>query len=257
MTPGSAAVFSAREVVAAGEAFRPWGREFHDPGVALDELTSLEPREPTVLRVAVGAGRPRSGPWARVVGDWLLEPGEAPRRLPRPSWEYDAEARGWSTAREWPEAWEPCEDARWMLHAAASVGVDRRLVVLAACACARTSLRYVPEGEARPLRAIETAEAWARGKATAGQVRTARAAAAELSGNRVKRRIGVRADRPNGGQTDDHDQGQHHGVFNSGGAIFRLEETLHLQSERLHRFLQLAQSSTANSPRQPRRRRDK
>ena len=170
-------MFSAREVVAAGESFRPWGREFHDAGVALDELTSLEPREPTVLRVARGAGRPRSGPWARVVGDWLLEPGEAPRRLPRPSWEYDAEARGWSTAREWPEAWEPCEDARWMLHAAASVGVDRCLVVLAACACARTSLRYVPEGEARPLRAIETAEAWARGEATAEQARTAAYAA--------------------------------------------------------------------------------
>ena len=59
------AVFSAREVIAAGEAFRRWGREIHDPGVALDELTSLEPREPTVLRVAVGAGRPRSAPLAR------------------------------------------------------------------------------------------------------------------------------------------------------------------------------------------------
>ena len=169
----SPAVFSAREVVAAGEAFRPWGREFHDPGVALDELTSLEPREPTVLRVAVGAGRPRSGPWSSVAGDWLFEPGKAPRRLPRPSWSYSTEARGWSSAREWLEAWEVCDDARWMLHAAASVAVDRRIVVLAACACARTALRHVPEDEARPLRAIETAEAWARGEATAVQARAA------------------------------------------------------------------------------------
>ena len=173
MTPGSAAAFSAREVIAAGELFRPWDREFHDPGVALDELTSLEPREPTVLRVAVGAGRPRSGPWSSVAGDWLFEPGKAPRRLPRPSWSYSTEARGWSSAREWLEAWEVCDDARWMLHAAASVAVDRRIVVLAACACARTALRHVPEDEARPLRAIETAEAWARGEATAVQARAA------------------------------------------------------------------------------------
>ena len=177
MTPGSAAVFSAREVIAAGEAFRLWGREFHDAGVALDEIMSLEPREPTVLRVAVGAARPKRGLWMSVAGDWLFEPGKAPRRLPRPAWSYDTGARDWSSAREWLEAWEVCDDARWMLHAAASVAVDRRLVVLAACACARTSLRHVPEGEARPLRAIETAEAWARGEATAGQARAAADAA--------------------------------------------------------------------------------
>jgi hypothetical protein len=36
-------------------------------------------------------------------------------------------------------------------------GVDRSLVVLAACDCARTALRYVPPGEDRPLLAIEAA----------------------------------------------------------------------------------------------------
>lgn len=44
MTVASTAAFSAREVVAFREPFRPWDREFHDPGVALDELTSLGPR---------------------------------------------------------------------------------------------------------------------------------------------------------------------------------------------------------------------
>lgn len=34
MTVASTAVFSAREVVAFREPFRPWDREFHDPGVA-------------------------------------------------------------------------------------------------------------------------------------------------------------------------------------------------------------------------------
>ena len=173
----ASAVFSAREVIAAGELFRPWDRGFHDAGVALDELASLEPREPTVLRVTRGVGRPRGGPWTDVVGDWLCESGEAPRRLPRPRWGYDENARAWCSGREWLEAWELCENARWMLHAAATVGVDRRLVVLAACDCARTSLRHVPAGEARPLRAIETAEAWARGEATAEQARTAAYAA--------------------------------------------------------------------------------
>ncbi len=50
--------------------------------------------------------------------------------------------------------------------------------VLAACACARTSLRYVPVGETRPLVAIETAERWARGEATLEEVRVAKRAAA-------------------------------------------------------------------------------
>jgi len=46
-------------------------------------------------------------------------------------------------------------------------------VVRAACACARTSLRYVAPGEHRPLRAIETAEAWTRDEAAIDDVRRA------------------------------------------------------------------------------------
>jgi len=50
-------------------------------------------------------------------------------------------------------------------------------VVLASCQCARLALRYIKPGQGRPLNAIETAEAWARGKATSEQVRDAGRAA--------------------------------------------------------------------------------
>ena len=49
----------------------------------------------------------------------------------------------------------------------------RKKLVLAACECARLSLKYVPNGEERPLKAIETAEKWAKGKATIDEVRSA------------------------------------------------------------------------------------
>jgi hypothetical protein len=43
---------------------------------------------------------------------------------------------------------------------------DRKVIVLAACDCAELALKYVPEGENRPRKAIETARKWAPGKAT-------------------------------------------------------------------------------------------
>ena len=80
--------------------------------------------------------------------------------------------RGPLTASQWDG---DDADAVEMLRRCA--GVDRRLVVLAACDCAETALRYVPPGEDRPRRAIETARAWARGQATLAQVRAASSAA--------------------------------------------------------------------------------
>ena len=67
-----------------------------------------------------------------------------------------------------------------MLWLAARADVRRQEVVLAACACARLALPHVLAGEMRPLRAIETAEAWAQGEAgvTLTDVRRAAAAAA-------------------------------------------------------------------------------
>jgi hypothetical protein len=91
-----------------------------------------------------------------------------------------------SEAIEWAEpyttlaeAWEACQRGDWMLWLAAKAKLcTRQQLVLAACECARLALRHVPAGEGRPLAAIETAEAWARGEAKLEQVRSAAAAAA-------------------------------------------------------------------------------
>lgn len=89
------------------------------------------------------------------------------------------EARAWlgdKTAAA--EAWESCPRGDWTLWLAARVGVDRRLVVLAACDCARTALRHVPAGEDRPRLAIEAAEAWAAEPTEEKRAAAAAAAAA-------------------------------------------------------------------------------
>jgi hypothetical protein len=74
-------------------------------------------------------------------------------------------------------AWAACERGDWLLWLAARVHLDRKLLVPAACACARQALDYIPDGEDRPRLAIETAEAWARGEATIEELRKAAAAA--------------------------------------------------------------------------------
>ena len=58
--------------------------------------------------------------------------------------------------------WDDCGRGDWMLWLIARTQHDRKQLVLAACACARLSLKYVPAGEDRPRIAIETAEKWAR-----------------------------------------------------------------------------------------------
>jgi hypothetical protein len=58
------------------------------------------------------------------------------------------------------EVWENCERADWLLWWAARDGFDHVEIVRAACACARTALKYVPDGEDRPRLAIEAAERW-------------------------------------------------------------------------------------------------
>ena len=86
------------------------------------------------------------------------------------------EAREWAATQETPaKAWASCERGDWMLWwcgklSGASEGKGRKLLVLAACDCARLSLKYVKAGEERPLKAIETAERWAHGKATIAEV---------------------------------------------------------------------------------------
>ena len=77
-------------------------------------------------------------------------------------------------------AWSACERGDWMLWllgrvSGAPESDARKALVLCACACARTALPYVRESETRPASTcIETAERWARGQATIGELREAR-----------------------------------------------------------------------------------
>ena len=89
------------------------------------------------------------------------------------------EAVGWVRGSVMTPAalWRSCKRGDWMLWLAAKAGVDRRLVVLVACDRAEPALRYVPAGEDRPRKAIETARAWARREATIEEVRAACASA--------------------------------------------------------------------------------
>src|SRR5690606_22357779 len=84
----------------------------------------------------------------------------------------------WAATQESPlAAWRSCEDGSWLLWIAARLDVDRRLVVQAACKCARLALAHVREGEDRPLKAIEAAERWVDGLAKIEEVRLAADAA--------------------------------------------------------------------------------
>ena len=94
-----------------------------------------------------------------------------------------SEATEWVESHRWTAKtlWNRCENGAWMLWIAARIGVDRKLLVRAACACARESLKYVRAGEERPRVAIETTERWTRGEATIGEVRAAADAAADAA----------------------------------------------------------------------------
>jgi len=81
------------------------------------------------------------------------------------------------------EMWDTCERGDWLLwFSAHMIGKKgwptHQEVILASCQCARLAIKHVTPGEMRPLTAIETAEAWARGEATLEQVRDAGIAAA-------------------------------------------------------------------------------
>jgi|WetSurMetagenome_2_1015567.scaffolds.fasta_scaffold167117_4 hypothetical protein len=79
-------------------------------------------------------------------------------------------ARGLPSGTTLQQAWDLCPRADWLLWVLGEAKADRRLFVLAACACARTSLRFVTSDEKRPRIAIETAESWARGEALDDEV---------------------------------------------------------------------------------------
>ena len=75
-------------------------------------------------------------------------------------------------------AWAACERGDWMLWllgklAGPPKSDSRKALVLAACECARLALPCVSADEERPLKAIETAESWARGEASMDDLRAA------------------------------------------------------------------------------------
>ena len=76
------------------------------------------------------------------------------------------DAEEWCTeTKGGPQAlWNKCERGDWMLWLIGEIDPDRKRLVLTACKCARLALKCVKKGDNRPLKAIETAEAWANGK---------------------------------------------------------------------------------------------
>jgi len=89
-----------------------------------------------------------------------------------------AEAVKWAGRKTPKKAWETCKRGDWLLWIADKLNVGRKLLVLAACACARTALKYVPAGEERPRLAIEAAERWADNPTEKNKVAAAAAWAA-------------------------------------------------------------------------------
>ena len=66
------------------------------------------------------------------------------------------------------ETWDNCERGDWMLwllgkQAGPPGSKSRKKLVLSACKCARLSLKHVSKDEKRPLKAIQTAEKYAKG----------------------------------------------------------------------------------------------
>jgi hypothetical protein len=88
------------------------------------------------------------------------------------------EAVKWYDRQDSYRAWRSCKRGDWLLWIAAKLKINSKLIVLASCDCAELSLKFVPDGENRPRKAIETARAWCDGNATLAQVRVAAAAAA-------------------------------------------------------------------------------
>jgi hypothetical protein len=75
----------------------------------------------------------------------------------------------WAATQPTPEAaWAACARPDWMFWISEKLGVDLKLMVLAACDCARLALPY--SGTPCNLECIELTEAWCRGEVTIEQL---------------------------------------------------------------------------------------
>jgi hypothetical protein len=87
--------------------------------------------------------------------------------------EMDAhqEVIDWVEDRTLEQAWNDCNRGDWMLWLLEKMEgkegwLDEKEIMVLGCWCARRTLKYVPEEETRPLKAIEAKEAWTRGEIT-------------------------------------------------------------------------------------------
>jgi len=92
------------------------------------------------------------------------------------------EAIDWVEDRTIQQAWKDCHRGDWMLWLLEQMEgekgwLDEKEIMLLGCWCARRALKYVSEGETRPLKAIEAKEKWAKGEITREEMDAARSAA--------------------------------------------------------------------------------
>jgi len=96
------------------------------------------------------------------------------------------EAIDWVEDRTIQQAWKDCSHGDWMLWLLEMMKKeegwpDEKQNTLFGCWCARRALKYVPEGETRPLKAIEAKEKWAKGEITREEMIAARTAARSVA----------------------------------------------------------------------------
>jgi len=94
------------------------------------------------------------------------------------------EAIEWAAGKQPYEAWRTCHRSDWLLWIAAKVGVDRKLVVQAACDCAELALVHVPEGDIAEHNSLTEALLAARDEGGLVYERLAAEAAREAAGGK-------------------------------------------------------------------------
>jgi hypothetical protein len=85
------------------------------------------------------------------------------------------EARGWVAEQTPNQAWNNCQRGDWLLWFSSKLGIDKKMIVKAACQCARLTLPYTKDP--RVLKCIEVTELWCIGQIDISAVRHAATAA--------------------------------------------------------------------------------